>query len=160
MSKIAGQTGGIYLLANNEQDVIAALFDFITGVTGNSRICSFFTTINQDETKQFDFNFDFGASELIANNSWYHSKVGLALISPSGKVYSGSNAGNWFHGENYNLPRFALSRRRNHKTITSPPRHRRRTTPTAPDESFLRPACPRATSRRKWDPSSVRRKPH
>jgi len=101
MSKIAQTTGGIYLLARDESDVIAVLFDFFTNIAGYNKICSYTHLIQQGETISYPFYIDYGSTEMVPMISWHHSKVGLSLESPSGKIYSENATGEWFVGENY-----------------------------------------------------------
>jgi hypothetical protein len=103
MSKIAEKTGGIFLMANNEAEVIEALFDFLVNISGNNKICLHTGHILQDQTISYFFFVDHNSALFNASVTWFQSTVDLQLISPSGVIYSKDHQNNWFAGSNYSM---------------------------------------------------------
>lgn len=101
MSKIAQTTGGIYLQATNEQDVISALSDYFNNIVGYNKICAYNGQIKQGQSIQYTFYMDNYSVESVNNLSWNGSKISLKLIAPDGTVYEENQLGEWFVGKNY-----------------------------------------------------------
>ncbi len=101
LNKIAETTGGFYLMANDEQDVITALSDYFNSLVGYDKICTYSNIINQDETVEYAFYMDYYTDEMLANNLWSGSTVGMTLISPNGTVYEENGLGTWVIEDTY-----------------------------------------------------------
>ena len=104
LSRIADETGGIYIKANNEMDVILAFHQFISECKNNSWICSYQSEIQPSQRKTFTFHVDPGITILNLFCNWHGSKIELKLTDPQGKVYSqqiSSNNEVWHAGKNY-----------------------------------------------------------
>jgi len=102
LSSIAAQTGGHYIKAFDESDVLTAFEDFHYQLKGYSPLLKFVGRIKQDEVKSVPFHSDYGAQTMSVTTSWLGSKIAVKLISPGGKPYtrSGQKA-QWNMGENY-----------------------------------------------------------
>lgn len=102
LSSIASKTGGQYIKAYDESDVIAAFEDFHYQLKGYSPIMKLTDKINQDQIITTTFESDPNASEMAATTSWQGSKIAVKLISPNGKEYveSDQNA-QWNIRNNY-----------------------------------------------------------
>lgn len=103
MSRIAEKTGGIFLMANNEAEVIEALFDFLVNISGNNKICLHTGHILQDQTISYFFFVDHHTTLFNSSVTWFQSTVDLQLISPSGIRYSKERQTDWFAGSNYTM---------------------------------------------------------
>ena len=104
LSKIADETGGIYIKANDEMDVILAFHQFVSECKNNSWICSYQSEIKQSQSKTFTFHVDPQITILNLFCNWHGSMIELKLTDPQGKVFSQqifSNNDVWHAGKNY-----------------------------------------------------------
>ena len=94
LSSIASRTGGQYIKAYEESDVLAAFEDFHYQLKGYSPITKFTQHIRQGQTINHSWISDPQAKEMVVTTSWQGSKIAIKLISPNGKEYveSGQNA--------------------------------------------------------------------
>ena len=102
LSSIASKTGGQYIKAYDESDVLAAFEDFHYQLKGYSPIMKLTERITQDQIITTTFESEPNASEMVATTSWQGSKIAVRLISPHGREYieSGQNA-EWNIRNNY-----------------------------------------------------------
>lgn len=102
LSSIASQTGGQYIKAYEESDVLVAFEDFHYRMKGHSPITELIDHIQQGQTITHSFVSDIGAKEMNVTTSWQGSKIGVKLIDPNGQEYvpAGQNA-EWKISNNY-----------------------------------------------------------
>lgn len=101
LKNISSLTGGIYFKANNPNDIVNFYNQFVNQIKGNTTLTVYKSHITQGEYENYRFVIDY-TKYIIIMTTWYGSKVGLTLKSPSGKIYSYSNPdGNWSFGSNF-----------------------------------------------------------
>ena len=96
LTDIAVTTGGEYLKAYRDMDIVHGFQKFLAGMTGSTTIAYLQTDIQQGETKQSFFSVDGAMHTLIASCLWRGSTVDMILKSPSGKNYSLSTTPQYF----------------------------------------------------------------
>ncbi|MCB2221570.1 MAG: VWA domain-containing protein [Bacteroidetes bacterium] len=101
MNKISSMTGGVFLMARNEQDVISALSDYFNTIVNYNKICAFNGNIVQGQSLAYTFIMDYYTEEAVFNNTWNGSKIRLTLTAPDGTIYAENQLGEWFLGNNY-----------------------------------------------------------
>lgn len=109
LSKIAGETGGMYISANNEADVVKAFQLFYNDLFGNNKIVSCSDRVIAGQSADLcSFYVDPGSSELIGTLNWNNGNVKLSMRSPGGKEYSESNTpGQFIQGDKYSIIRIS-----------------------------------------------------
>lgn len=102
LSGIASLTGGRYIKANSDNDIITAFNQFVNFLRGNSILKVYKSRISLGETLMTRFFVESYLRYLFITLAWRGSKIGLTLTSPDGKVYSYKNpTSGWTSGDNY-----------------------------------------------------------
>lgn len=102
MEQIANNTGGVYLKANNPQEITNFFNMFYNRITGSSMFALEKSQITQDEVIIYYFDIDNINDRLYFSSNWLGSKIGMKLISPSGKIYQENDANaRWNIGKNF-----------------------------------------------------------
>lgn len=99
LNTISDLTGGQFIMANNENDVINALEFFFNTINCYSVFASESLTIKQSEKRKFDFSVDPETNILLGSLSWIHSKIQVKLFEPNGNEIKSSELIN--NGQNY-----------------------------------------------------------
>lgn len=90
LRQIAHLTNGRYFEATDAN--LQQIYELInTHVRGASQLLKIIDFIRQDQLKEFVFIVKEGMTKLSAAVSWQGSKVGLTLVSPSGRVIDDSS---------------------------------------------------------------------
>jgi len=93
LNSIASSTGGIYIQANNESDVVAAFMQFNNDLQGLSKYVSYRGDFNgQSSLTVPSFNVDKDSKLLTVILNWSGVQKLIELISSSGKVYKKSSS--------------------------------------------------------------------
>ncbi|MBN1781254.1 VWA domain-containing protein [bacterium] len=103
LSEIADATGGLYLKADNEGEIVASFTQILNEILGSNKIVRHTRTIHQDEVVPFEFYIDQNTKIVYFSASWTGSRVSLRLTSPDGSVYNQQSGGSWSVGRNYSL---------------------------------------------------------
>lgn len=102
MEQIADNTGGVYLKANNPQEITNFFNMFYNRITGSSMFALEKSQITQDEVIIYYFDIDNINDRLYFSSNWLGSKIGMKLISPSGRIYQeNDNNARWNIGKNF-----------------------------------------------------------
>ncbi len=105
LQKIAIQTKGHFIQANNEIDVVNAVMNFLSSIFTNNIICSYTSTINLQQNINYDFYVDPGSTQLSTSLSWLGSNIAMALTAPDQTKYPVGSSANWITGANYSICR-------------------------------------------------------
>jgi pimeloyl-ACP methyl ester carboxylesterase len=101
LNNIALSTGGIYIQANNDQDVIMGLNNFFNQISGYDNLFSASYNLYSDEIVNYEFYVDPGTKLCELTTTWNgKDQVNISLISPSAVVYKENVKGNWIQGVN------------------------------------------------------------
>jgi len=93
LNSIASSTGGIYIQANNESDVVAAFMQFNNDLQGLSKYVSYHCDFNgQSSVTVPSFYVDNQSNLLTVILNWSGVQKLIELISSSGKVYKKSSS--------------------------------------------------------------------
>lgn len=89
LESIATATGGVYLRANDENEVVAAFMQFYDDLQGNSKYLSYSGSFRNQSTIQLPaFYIDKGSSELTCNVNWTGMPLKIVLNSPTGDIFT------------------------------------------------------------------------
>lgn len=101
MQRIAANTNGVFLLAQNEQEIANTFIQFLNAMLEYNMFINIRSFITQDEVLSYPFYVDYNTTILNGSNSWLGSKIEMELIDPDGRIYRENGMGEWFVGKNY-----------------------------------------------------------
>jgi hypothetical protein len=104
LSEIALSTGGSFIQANDENDIVRAFYLFYNKLNNGSKILSINDVISQGESKYYSFFIDNPSNSVYSNLSWMGSDIGIVLTNPAGIKYNlNAPGGEWLTGINYKI---------------------------------------------------------
>ncbi|MFW5835726.1 MAG: hypothetical protein ACOCU3_02110, partial [bacterium] len=101
MQRIATNTNGVFLLAQNEKEIANTFIQFLNALMDFNMIFNQSDVISQDQEIEYKFYVEENTSHLNASCSWLGSKIGLLLRAPGMITFREHGQGNWFTGRNY-----------------------------------------------------------
>jgi pimeloyl-ACP methyl ester carboxylesterase len=101
LSKIAMETGGKYIRADDDLDIVVAFYQFINEYKDQSWICKYADRITQNQQIAYAFNIDRSIKSFRTLASWYGSSIDYTLIDPLGKIYTSANVIESTSGANF-----------------------------------------------------------
>ena len=104
LNRIADETKGIYVQANNESDVISAFQQFYDVLSGQNKYFSYSDKIDNGSSLTFDFYVDSLTNQMYFSTTWLKGNLKISLKSPGGIIYTPLNSPTLFSkGTNYNI---------------------------------------------------------
>ena len=101
MQRIATNTNGVFLLAQNEKEIANTFIQFLNALMDFNMIFNQSDAISQGQEIEYTFYVEENTTHLNASTSWLGSKIGLILRAPGMRTFREHGQGSWFTGRNY-----------------------------------------------------------
>lgn len=101
LSRIASVTGGQYISANSEDEVVSAFMQFYNDLTGGEKFVSRRGSLLPGEENEIQFNVDIQCKQIVSNINYKSGDLDLILTSPAGRTIQKGVTEEWFQGANY-----------------------------------------------------------